>query len=158
MALEMTFRIPASVPYGYIELVFKENSPYDIKRAVLDCDAELMTAVGNAYAKAAGMATIGDQLGAQVVNETSYETPWPSAQEAQEAPPWQSYDQPPAPAWAPQQAPQGPPGVQAPTCQHGQAKLVPAGISKTTNKPYSAFWACQAPRGMTKCQMPKYQG
>lgn len=35
----------------------------------------------------------------------------------------------------------------APLCEHGQpAKLVPAGISKSTGKPYRAFYACSQPR------------
>jgi hypothetical protein len=43
-----------------------------------------------------------------------------------------------------QQAPQnsGP----APTCRHGEMKLVPGGISKRTQKAYKAFWSCQGPR------------
>lgn len=49
----------------------------------------------------------------------------------------------PAPAAAP--APGG-----APTevlCEHGQpAKLIPAGVSKATGKPYRAFYACNQPR------------
>lgn len=33
-------------------------------------------------------------------------------------------------------------------CDHGQPmRLVPAGISKATNKPYKAFYACAQPRG-----------
>lgn len=34
----------------------------------------------------------------------------------------------------------------APTCRHGEMKLVPGGISKRTQKPYKAFWSCQGPR------------
>lgn len=44
-------------------------------------------------------------------------------------------------------APVAPPAYAAPTsnaplCQHGPMKLVPAGVSKKTGKPYGAFWAC----------------
>lgn len=154
MALNLEFRIP-TVPYGFVGVSFEAESPGDLKRAVLDCDSDLWTAVGDAYARAAGMAVIGKDLGGQVVGE-HIDPSWP--QEAQEAPAWGGYDQPPAPpAWAPQ-APQSPPGVVAPSCAHGPAKLVPAGVSKSTGKPYNPFWACQAPRGQAKCQMPRYQG
>jgi hypothetical protein len=34
-------------------------------------------------------------------------------------------------------------------CEHGQPmRLVPAGISKSSGKPYKAFYACAQPRGM----------
>lgn len=40
---------------------------------------------------------------------------------------------------------------EAPLCEHGQpAKLVPAGISKASGKPYRAFYACGQPRA-TQC-------
>ena len=39
----------------------------------------------------------------------------------------------------------------APLCEHGiPAKLVPAGISKASGKPYRAFYACSQPRA-TQC-------
>jgi hypothetical protein len=53
---------------------------------------------------------------------------------------------PPADAWGtpPPPAPAG----NGPVCKHGEsAKLVPAGISKTTQKPYRAFYACSRPQG-----------
>lgn len=35
-----------------------------------------------------------------------------------------------------------------PVCKHGEvAKLVPAGVSKASGKPYRAFYACQRPQG-----------
>jgi hypothetical protein len=46
-----------------------------------------------------------------------------------------------------------PPPVAAPAtaghlCDHGlPMKLIPAGISKATGKPYKAFYACDQPRG-----------
>lgn len=37
----------------------------------------------------------------------------------------------------------------APLCEHGSpAKLIPAGIAKSTGKPYRAFYACAQQRGM----------
>jgi hypothetical protein len=53
---------------------------------------------------------------------------------------------PPADAWGtpPPPAPAG----NGPVCKHGEsAKLVPAGISKTTQKQYRAFYACSRPQG-----------
>lgn len=52
---------------------------------------------------------------------------------------------PPADAWG-----TPPPAVlgNGPVCKHGEsAKLVPAGVSKATQKPYRAFYACQRPQG-----------
>ena len=34
---------------------------------------------------------------------------------------------------------------------HGPWKAVPAGVSKNTNKPYPAFWACDQPQGEERC-------
>lgn len=46
------------------------------------------------------------------------------------------------PSFAPQQGQQ-----QAPMCDHGMpAKFVQGGISKSTGRPYRAFWACAMPR------------
>jgi hypothetical protein len=59
----------------------------------------------------------------------------------------------PAPAATPSQwnAPSPPPTApagDAPLCEHGiPAKLIPAGISKKTGKPYRAFYACSMPQG-----------
>jgi hypothetical protein len=53
---------------------------------------------------------------------------------------------PPADAWGTPPAPTAPTG--GPVCKHGEsAKLVPAGISKSTQKPYRAFYACSRPQG-----------
>lgn len=58
----------------------------------------------------------------------------------------------PAPSPQPQAAVTTPP-VTAPAgdahlCEHGlPMKLIPAGISKATGKPYKAFYACNQPRG-----------
>jgi hypothetical protein len=60
--------------------------------------------------------------------------------------------QTPAPSPQPQAAVTTPP-VTAPAgdthlCEHGQPmKYIAAGISKSTGKPYKAFYACNAPRG-----------
>jgi hypothetical protein len=57
-----------------------------------------------------------------------------------------------APSPQPQAAVTTPP-VTAPAgdahlCEHGQPmKLIPAGISKASGKPYKAFYACAQPRG-----------
>ena len=44
-----------------------------------------------------------------------------------------------------------------PFCEHGLLKKVPAGVSGPNSKnpgtPYDAFWACNAPRGVTKCRL-----
>lgn len=51
-----------------------------------------------------------------------------------------------APAVPAQAAPAGDGGH---VCDHGQPmKLIPAGISRATNKPYKAFYVCGQPRGM----------
>lgn len=57
-----------------------------------------------------------------------------------------------SPAPQPQAAAAQPPAA-APAgehlCDHGQPmRLVPAGISKASGKPYKAFYACGQPRGM----------
>lgn len=50
----------------------------------------------------------------------------------------------PVPTAAPSSAPAG----SAPLCEHGQPmKLVPAGISKASGKPYPSFYACAQARG-----------
>jgi hypothetical protein len=37
-------------------------------------------------------------------------------------------------------------------CSHGPMKLMPAGISKKTGKPYNAFYACQWPTREEQCR------
>lgn len=63
--------------------------------------------------------------------------------------PWNT-QQAAAPAAAP---------VAAPSCVHGPLKAVPGGIAgpnaRNPGKPYSAFWACQAPQGMPKCKLDR---
>jgi hypothetical protein len=72
----------------------------------------------------------------------------------------------PAPEWTPP-APAAPPAAAAsdspwdvpapaapaPMCDHGQAmKLVPAGVSKKTGKPYPGFYACANPDRNSQCK------
>lgn len=66
---------------------------------------------------------------------------------------------PPAqPAFAPVPPPQ--PAVAAPqaapagsmNCAHGPMKLMPAGVSKKSGKPYNAFYACQWPNRDEQCK------
>lgn len=51
----------------------------------------------------------------------------------------------PAPEWKPSTS------ETPPSCAHGPMKWVPPGVSKTSGKPYSGFWGCQAPQGQ-RCQ------
>lgn len=37
-------------------------------------------------------------------------------------------------------------------CAHGPMKLMPAGVSKKTGKPYNAFYACQWPNRDEQCR------
>lgn len=39
-----------------------------------------------------------------------------------------------------------------PLCQHGPMKLVPAGVSKKTGKPYGAFWSCTSRNRAEQCK------
>ena len=71
---------------------------------------------------------------------------------------------PPQPAWsAPAATPvddpwgSAPPAAEpagpAPMCDHGQPmKLVPAGVSKKTGKPYPGFYACANPDRNSQCK------
>tara|TARA_R110000868_G_scaffold22788_10_gene93099 strand:+ start:987 stop:1430 length:444 start_codon:yes stop_codon:yes gene_type:complete len=44
------------------------------------------------------------------------------------------------------------PAANAPMCDHGQPmKLVPAGVSKKTGKPYPGFYACNNPSRDSQC-------
>lgn len=63
----------------------------------------------------------------------------------------------PSGAAPPQGAAPAAPSAGVPTCDaHGQAmRLVPAGISKKTGKPYKAFYSCAQPQA-TSCGQTKY--
>jgi hypothetical protein len=67
----------------------------------------------------------------------------PGAGPSAAAPPANQYQQPYQP---PQQAPQAP-QQGGPVCAHGPMRFVPGGFSKSTNRPYPAFWGCTAPKG-----------
>lgn len=171
MAHEIVFRLPGNEQFSYVELKINAASTPDLRREVADLDENLFTAIGNAFARAVAFQALGNSLGAQVISdEPSWPTQEPAPWEAQEDPQATygafqapTYQQPPQQAYAPPQqpwqqpqAPQAsPPGQQAPVCAHGPAKYVPAGVSKATNKPYNAFWACQAPKGVEKCKLPR---
>lgn len=68
----------------------------------------------------------------------------PATQQAQPT----EYAQSPSPGYV--SGPAGPPTADAGhVCAHGQPmKLIPAGISKASGKPYKAFYVCAQPRGM----------
>lgn len=166
--MKIEFRFPGTAEYSYASLWTTEGSPFDNHRELRDVSDDLLLEVGNILKRGCAMTAVA-VLNPQVVNE---EAPtWPSeptwnSEEAQNAPqayqaqqPYQAAPpayQPPQQAYSAPQAPQAaPPGQQAPVCAHGPAKLVPAGISKSTGNAYGAFWACQAPRGQQKCQLPK---
>jgi hypothetical protein len=59
------------------------------------------------------------------------------------------------PVWAakaaPAQAASAPAGS-APACLHGPMVLKPAGVSKSTGKPYNAFYACPSNDRATQCK------
>lgn len=72
-----------------------------------------------------------------------------------------SYTQPvppQQPQFVPQNfAPVAPPAAPAApaagvNCAHGPMKLMPAGVSKKTGKPYNAFYACQWPTREEQCK------
>lgn len=46
--------------------------------------------------------------------------------------------------------------LQSPACVHGPLKAVPGGFSQAKQKPYTAFWACPAPRGQ-QCRLDPKQ-
>lgn len=74
-------------------------------------------------------------------------SPAPGAEPALPPNPWNT----PAPAPAPAQAAPAP-AANAPMCDHGQPmKLVPAGVSKKTGKPYPGFYACANPSRDHQC-------
>lgn len=90
--------------------------------------------------------------GATVVAPIAAGSPAPGAAPA--APAWGA---PPAAApvddpWAPAAPEPAAPG-NAPLCDHGQPmKLIPAGVSKKTGKPYPGFYACANPDRNSQCK------
>lgn len=81
---------------------------------------------------------VAKSLGATIENTYWEEEPQPKAAPAPVAPP-----KPVAPA--------APAASNAPLCQHGPMRLVPAGISKKTGKPYNAFWSCTSKDRGSQC-------
>lgn len=86
------------------------------------------------------------------------QTAFPGAQVVQDtpaAPQIPVQPQIPAQQFAPV-APVAPVAQAAPAagvnCTHGPMKLMPAGISKKTGKPYNAFYACQWPTREEQCR------
>ncbi|SDH17710.1 hypothetical protein SAMN05421505_11272 [Sinosporangium album] len=162
MSIEVVFRLPGKAPYSYSEVRITGNNVGDLKRDLRDVDADLWTAVGNAFSEALGMTALGE-LGPRVVPTaptTGYETPWADASQGS-APDYQPYTPTPTypPAYEQTAVTQAgsPPGMQTPVCAHGPARYMPAGVSARTGKPYGAFWSCQAPQGQPKCKLPKIQ-
>jgi len=57
------------------------------------------------------------------------------------------------PIWAAKAAPAASaPAGSAPACLHGPMVLKPAGVSKSTGKPYNAFYACSSNDRATQCK------
>lgn len=161
--MQTTFQFPGSTDYAYARISTTEGSPQDNARELRDVDEAFLTLVGNLLATGCALVAMGP-LQPQVIQQPTYQQPqeapqWLATptQEAQGySPPQQGYNPPqnapqaPQGAYQPQQqyAPQAatPPGQSAPVCgRHGQpATFKPGGISRASNRPYDAFWACSA--------------
>lgn len=155
--MKTTFRFPGSVEYAFAEIETSEGSVYDNERELRDISDNFLSLVGDVLRRGCGMVALAPV--ATTVVQDSAPPSWgdgASAPEWASAPPQeaQGYPAPPQGGYAPQsayqsppqgyQTPQAPPGQQAPMCQMHQrpAEYKPAGVSKRTNKPYSAFWVC----------------
>jgi hypothetical protein len=101
---------------------------------LLDAVSQRIAALVDLEATVESMSTIKTVFpGAEVINQGA--APMPAhAQPVQQAPVAQGYA--PAPASTP-----------ACTCGAGPMRLVKAGISKSTGKPYRAFFSCPQPQG-----------
>ena len=98
---------------------------------LLDAVSQRIAALVDLETTVEGMATVKTSFpGAEVINQGA--APMPAY--AQPAPTAQGYA--PAPAATP-----------ACTCGAGPMRLVKAGISKSTGKPYRAFFSCPQPQG-----------
>lgn len=106
------------------------------------------TAIAPALAHLQAFGSAAALTGPEAASAEGAWIPAPPPQPTYEQPAQSYPPQPPA-----QPAPSYPqqPGAQQgalPLCDHGQPmKLVPAGISKASGKPYPAFWACAQARG-----------
>lgn len=163
--MKTTFRFPGSAEYAFAELETTPGSVPDNARELRDIDAAFLALVGNVLSEGCTLVALGP-LRPQVIQETwndAASMPEWASQPPQEA---QGYTQTPQAYNTPQNAPQGgyggyqnqapqqnyqqqaqtPPGQQAPVCQHHRqaATFKPGGVSRTTNRPYDAFWACSA--------------
>lgn len=165
--MKTIFRFPGSAEYAFAELHTTEGSVFDNARELRDVDPNFLTEVGRVLQDGCTMVALGplkpqvvEQNGPQQWNDTASAPQW-AQNGSQEA---QGYTSAPQQAYAPQAAPQGytqhvptqqypapqqpmsPPGQQPPVCQrHGQAATYkPGGTSRTTGRPYDAFWACSA--------------
>lgn len=160
--MQTTFRFPGSSDYAYVEFSTTEGSPQDNARELRDIDEAFLSLVGNLLSTGCALVAMGP-LKPQVIEQPAQNAagaPQWLAQPPQEAqgysptpPAYQApqyASQAPQQAYQPQQAQQyaapTPPGQQAPICQqHGQpAVFKPGGISRTSQRPYDAFWACNA--------------
>ena len=105
---------------------------------LLDAVSQRIAALVDLEATVESMSTIKTVFpGAEVINQGAAPMPalaQPAQQYAQPAPTAQGYS--PAPAVTP-----------ACTCGGGPMRLVKAGISKSTGKPYRAFFSCPQPQG-----------
>lgn len=93
--------------------------------------AQLILSTGGVLENNANVAYAVKSLGATVIDE----------------PVWAAK---PAPVQA-NPAPTAPAGS-APACLHGPMVLKPAGVSKSTGKPYNAFYACSSNDRATQCK------
>jgi hypothetical protein len=88
--------------------------------------AQLILATGSDFTNKGNIAYAVKSLGATVVDE---------------------------PVWAAKAAPSASaPAGSAPACLHGPMVLKPAGISKSTGKPYNAFYTCSSNDRATQCK------
>lgn len=150
MTVKFTARIP-TVEYGYIEvesdsfaefteaLVSAQDTQGNFAAAQPDVMDQAITNLQNAGLVHVnpGLTTAGPRPDF-VPQGTPMVPPPAQAQQFQQ--------------WAPQAQADGGPTTPPESCVHGVKKWIPAGVSKTTGKPYPAFWGCQAPQGQPKCR------
>lgn len=109
----------------------------------------LMTAANN-VTTALPPAPVAQQWDAQDAQSQRHlqpmpqQAPWPQQQSPQQfQPQGQQWGPPPPPAPPQPQHQQQVPQGQAPVCEHGlPAKYVQGGVSRSSGRPYKAFWAC----------------
>jgi hypothetical protein len=148
---KITLSIKSGTGYDAGLIAIKTDTANEARDILGEIEASgLLVDIGRVAQAFASESAIGSTLGGRPVNAPQ------SAPQPQQAPqPPQGYGQPP-------QAPQGQPWTQgggaAPAqqwgnspganpadnkaCIHGPMNYKPAGVSRRTNQPYSAFWAC----------------